>query len=95
MHIEQDTLSKLGKLSMLDIDESKAKDMKKSLEEIIGFMDNLSSINTDDISDTMYFHSKETPLREDEISKSDVSRNVLENAPHSEDDMFIVPKIIE
>ena len=95
MIIEQNTLSKLEKLSMLEIDENKTQDMKKSLEEIIGFMDNLSSISTEEVKDTMYFHSQETPLREDKIYKSDVSSEVLKNAPHSEDSMFIVPKIIE
>lgn len=95
MLIEQDTLKKLEKLSMLEIDENKTENMKKSLEEIIGFMDNLSSIDTSEVKETMYFHSKETPLREDELCKSDVSSDVLKNAPHSEDNMFIVPKIIE
>jgi aspartyl-tRNA(Asn)/glutamyl-tRNA(Gln) amidotransferase subunit C len=95
MHIKQDTLSKLEKLSMLEIDKNKTQDMKKSLEEIIGFMDNLSSIPTDEVKETMYFHSPETPLREDKICKSDVSDDVLANAPHSENSMFIVPKIIE
>lgn len=95
MNINEDTLKKLEKLSMLEIDEGKTEDMKKSLEEIIGFMDNLSSVATNEVKETMYFHSQETPLREDVVFKSDVSSEVLKNAPHSEDNMFIVPKIIE
>ena len=95
MNINDKTLDKLGRLSMINIDEDKKESTKKSLEEIIGFMDNLSSLPTNTIKENMYFHSKETPLREDELSVSDVNKQVLENAPHSEENMFIVPKIIE
>lgn len=95
MHIKQGDIDKLEKLSMINIDIDKKEDMKKSLEEIIGFMDNLSSIDTDDIKESMYFHSKETPLRDDEVKKSSIFNDVLTNAPHSEENMFIVPKIIE
>jgi len=94
MEIAINALEKLEKLSMIKIDDDKKDEMKKSLEDIIDFMDNLSSLDTSNVDDSRFFHTKETPLREDEINQSFVFNDVLENAPQTADNLFIVPKII-
>lgn len=91
MMIDELLLGKLQKLAMIDLSQEEAAEVASNLNEILGFIDNLSSINTDDIA---LGTNAKTPLRDDVPKDSNVALNVLENAPKAQDGFFIVPKII-
>lgn len=92
--LDDGLLHRLEKLGMIEIDESKKEEIKKNLSDILGFVDNISSLDLDDIK--LEAKDMKTPLREDvKQNDSSISRSILENAPDSKDGYFIVPKIIE
>ena len=96
MKIDDALLTKLEKLSYLEIDEDKRAEVISQLSEIVSFVDNLSELDTIDLDPTFGMTDKGTLLRADEPSSSkSVSESILSNAPLSEDNFFIVPKIIE
>lgn len=92
MHIDDSLLSKLEKLSMLKIDEKKRESMQLELSEILGFVENIASV---DVPKDCFEEALKTPLREDEPQNANIAQDVLRHAPKSEDNFFIVPKIIE
>lgn len=92
--LDDGLLHRLEKLGMIEIDENKKEEIKKNLSDILGFVDNISSLDLDDIK--LEAKDMKTPLREDvKQNDSSISRSILENAPDSKDGYFIVPKIIE
>ena len=93
MKIDENLIKKLESLSMVEIDNKSS--MAKDLEEIVEFVENLNEIDTSHIDATFSSLNSSTPLREDEVIKSDVTKEVLKNAPKVKDNFFIVPKIIE
>ena len=93
MKIDESLIKKLESLAMLEIDNKST--MAKDLEEIVEFVENLNEIDTSHIDATFSTLSSSTLLREDEVVKSDVIKDVLKNAPKVKDNFFIVPKIIE
>jgi len=96
LHIDDALLKKLEKLSYLEIADDKREEIISQLSEIVSFVDNLSELDTTDIDPTFGMTDKGTSLREDTTSSSkEVSESILRNAPQSEDNFFIVPKIIE
>jgi aspartyl-tRNA(Asn)/glutamyl-tRNA(Gln) amidotransferase subunit C len=96
MQIDETLLTKLEKLSFLKIEEEKREEVEKELTGILDFMENLNSVNTDGLSDKFFMAENSAFLREDEkVQNREISNTILENAPHREDDFFIVPKIIE
>jgi aspartyl-tRNA(Asn)/glutamyl-tRNA(Gln) amidotransferase subunit C len=96
MQIDDALLTKLEKLSYLEIAEDKREVVIEQLSKIVSFVDNLSELDTTDLNPTFGMTDKGTLLREDEPSSSqEVSESILSNAPLSEDNFFIVPKIIE
>jgi len=96
LQIDDALLTKLEKLSYLKIDDSKRKEVISQLSEIVSFVDNLSELDTTDLDPTFSMTDKGTRLREDDsLASPEVSSSILSNAPHSEDNFFIVPKIIE
>ena len=96
MQIDDALLTKLEKLSYLEIAEDKREEVISQLSKIVSFVDNLSELDTTDMDPTFAMTDKGTQLREDSPSSSkEISESILSNAPLSEDNFFIVPKIIE
>ena len=96
MQIDDALLTKLEKLSYLKIDDNKREEVISQLSEIVSFVDNLSELDTAELDPTFGMTQEGTRLREDKAhSSANVSSSILSNAPHSEDNFFIVPKIIE
>jgi len=96
MQVDDALLTKLEKLSYLHVSEDKREEIIQQLSEIVSFVDNLSELNTDGIESTFAMNDNATPLRDDVVhSDSSISEAILQHAPQSADDFFIVPKIIE
>ncbi len=96
MQVDDALLSKLEKLSFLQISDDKREEIKEQLSEIVSFVDNLSDLNTDGVNANFAMDDSHTRLREDRVKSSPaVSEEILAHAPKSVDNFFIVPKIIE
>ncbi|MGM0518624.1 MAG: Asp-tRNA(Asn)/Glu-tRNA(Gln) amidotransferase subunit GatC [Campylobacterota bacterium] len=96
MTVDDNLIKKLSTLSGLEIDESRKENLKSELGDIINFVENLNEIDVSNIEATFNTVEGGTFLREDE-STQDLkrSKDILDNAPQSEDGYFVVPKIIE
>jgi len=96
MQVDDALLKRLEKLSFLTIADDKREEIIAQLSGIVGFVDNLSELNTENVDENFAMNASGTPVRED-IPACDQSINddILEHAPQSEDHFFIVPKIIE
>ena len=96
MQVDDALLSRLERLSYLHISEEKREEIIAHLSEIVGFVDNLSELDTDGVDASFAMSDAPTPLREDTPScDTTISQSILQHAPKSADDFFIVPKIIE
>ena len=96
MQVDDKLLGKLEKLSFLKVDENKREEIMNQLSEIVGFVDNLSSLNTDGVDDNFAMNQNSTPTREDKVSCDvNINNEIIKNAPQSADHFFVVPKIIE
>jgi len=90
MQVDDALLTRLEKLSYLKVSDDKREEI------IVGFVDNLSELNTDNVDAAFAMSDAATPLREDNIAGDpSIHEAILKHAPKSADDFFIVPKIIE
>ncbi len=92
MQIDDKLLEKLQRLGMIEIEESKKEEIKTQLSEILGFVDNIATLDTQNLAPK---ESAKTPMREDISIESGIESDVLSHAPQAQDNYFIVPKIIE
>jgi aspartyl-tRNA(Asn)/glutamyl-tRNA(Gln) amidotransferase subunit C len=96
MKIDDDLLKKLETLSSLEIEKSKREGTIQQLSEIVEFVENLNELDLDNEEATFTTVAGGTPMREDVPNvNSDIIKTILENAPQSEQNCFVVPKIIE
>ncbi|MEA1919985.1 MAG: Asp-tRNA(Asn)/Glu-tRNA(Gln) amidotransferase subunit GatC, partial [Campylobacterota bacterium] len=96
MQVDNALLSKLEKLSYLTVSENKRAEIIAQMDEMIAFVDNLSELDTDGVSDTFAMTPESTKLRGDiPTCNTQINEDIMRHAPHSDDHFFIVPKIIE
>ena len=93
MKIDEKLVSRLETLSMVEIEDKEK--MANDLAEIVEFVEMLNELDTENIDATFSTLNASTPLREDEVVKNEIIKDILKNAPKSKDGFFIVPKIIE
>jgi aspartyl-tRNA(Asn)/glutamyl-tRNA(Gln) amidotransferase subunit C len=96
MKFDDAMLQRLEKLSMLKIEEGKRAEMIQELEKIVGFVDILGELDTENLDPSFSTLEGGTPMREDTPDENpEVREIILENAPKAKDDYFVVPSIIE
>ena len=93
MRIDETLIKRLENLAMVEIE--KKEEMAKDLAEIVGFVEMLNELNTEDVDATFSTLNNPTPLRDDIPLKNEVITEILQNAPKAKEGFFIVPKIIE
>lgn len=96
MQVDDALLSKLEKLSYLKVSDDKREEIINQLSEIFNFVDNLNELDTEGVSDIFAMNDSATRLREDTPScDTNINKDILSHAPLSDDNFFVVPKIIE
>ena len=92
--MDDQTVRTICYLSKLKLDDEKSKKILSDLDAIIGMIDSLSATNTKNIS-PLYNPLEETARKFNDRIKSDNKEQFLENAPESDENFFLVPKVVD
>ena len=95
MKIDQTLIEKLAKLSQLDFSQEAKSKMEQDLNKILAFVDELNTLNTDDIEPLVYINEEVNKLRKDEIGEHLTKEKALKNAPDKDSDYFKVPTVLK
>ena len=93
--MDNKTVETISYLARLQLDKDKKEKITKDLENIINFVDELQSLNTEDIAPLSNPLEKVAPKREDAVTSKSRKEAFLSNSPESDQDYFIVPKVVE
>ena len=92
--ITKDEVKKVAFLARLELNEDEINNHAEQLEKILGYIEQLEKINTDDVPCTTRAIEVVNVFRKDEMKNSDCSEELLELGPSRENLYFRVPKII-
>tara|TARA_Y100001954_G_C15801257_1_gene600231 strand:+ start:1966 stop:2256 length:291 start_codon:yes stop_codon:yes gene_type:complete len=95
MKIDKKLISDLAKLAKLNFDEKSSKAMENDLKKIIGFVNKLSEIDTDNVDPLIYLSEEINVLRKDNVTSNLSQQEALKNAPKKDSDYILVPKVIK
>lgn len=95
MSIDSKTVTKLGKLSRIRIEDAALEGWAKQISSILGWIEQLSEVPTDGVPELTSVSEVTLPRRKDEITDGNCRDDILKNAPESEYGCFVVPKVIE
>jgi len=93
--MDQETVSTICYLARLEIDKNKSEKIKQDLETIIELIGSLQTIDTSSI-EPLYSPLEMTALTHEDVENSDNKKDqFLENAALSNEDYFLVPRVVE
>ncbi|WP_457596198.1 Asp-tRNA(Asn)/Glu-tRNA(Gln) amidotransferase subunit GatC [Hydrogenimonas sp.] len=96
MKFDDTMLQRLEKLSMLKIEEKRREAMIAELEKIVGFVEILGELDTENLDPSFATIEGGTPMRDDTPAEDpSVRETILKHAPEAKDGFFVVPAIIE
>ena len=93
--MDKKTVTTISYLSRLKIDEEKEEKITNDLENIIKFVDQLNDIDTSDIEPLTNPLEKTAKTRDDIVTADNLKKELLEIAPSSNEDYFLVPRVVE
>lgn len=94
MKITKEEVVHVAGLARLDLDDDDIELYTKQLGDILSYMDALNRIDTEGVPPTSHAIFINNAFREDEVEPSIPAGRALANAPESEDEGFVVPKVI-
>ena len=93
--MDQETVRTICYLARLEINTKKSEKVQNDLKKIITLISELQSIDTLDI-EPLYNPLEKTAIKHEDIEKSDnKKKKFLENASASNEDYFLVPRVVE
>ncbi|MEM8650289.1 MAG: Asp-tRNA(Asn)/Glu-tRNA(Gln) amidotransferase subunit GatC [Pseudomonadota bacterium] len=95
MSVDKDTVKRVAKLARIAVDDSKAEKMQGELNAILGFVEQLNEVDVENVEPMTSVVQMDMKKRVDEVNDGDRVKDITANAPASEDDFFMVPKVIE
>ena len=85
---------KVAKLARLELPDAQLESYTDQLEKILGYVEQLQSIDTENIPPTSRAVEVVNVLREDLVENTSIREDLLNLAPQREDNFFRVPKIL-
>ena len=95
MKVDNKLIYDLSRLAKLNFDEQTIEEMKSDFENILGFVDKLSEIDTEGVEPLIYLSDEANVLRDDEIDEEVPQDQALKNAPNKDSDYFKVPTVLK
>ena len=93
--IDESLVRHIAELSRLTMDDAEVRSMARELSVIVGYIDQLRSLPTDDVSPAAHPSSIHNVFREDEAADSYDPETALGNAPQQHAGFFCVPRVLD
>lgn len=95
MTISQNELEQIARLAYLETDAEQASTLSAEINSIMNFVDNLRSVDTNNVAPLYHPFDLHQRLREDKVSENECLAQLEEIAPLFEEGLYLVPKVID
>jgi len=95
MSLDKATVRSIATLARIEVAEDELEPLAGELSNIIGFVEQLSEVDTTGVEPMTSVADLELPRRQDVVTDGGYPEKVLANAPERFEDFFLVPKVVE
>ncbi len=95
MSFSNDDIKKVAKLSRIRIDDNQLEQYTSDIQKVLGFMEQLNELNTDNVEPMANPFDGVQVLRSDEIKDGGYPEIIVKNATDDMMNFFTVPKVVE
>ena len=95
MSVDAATVKRIGRLARIRIEEEEVAGYQKELNAILGFVEQLGEVNVDGVEAMTSVTPMQLRRRDDVVTDGNYAEKIVKNAPLTEDNFFMVPKVVE
>lgn len=95
MSVDISTVKRVAHLARIAVSDDDAERMTGELNAILGFVEQLNEVDVDGIEPMTSVTPMDMRMREDKVTDGGIAAAVVANAPVTEDNFFVVLKVVE
>lgn len=95
MSVDLATVKRVARLSRIAVTDEEAGRMMGELNGILGFVEQLSEVNVSGVEPMTSVTPITMRRRADAVTDGDKAADVVANAPATDQNFFLVPKVVE
>ncbi len=95
MSVDASTVRRIAHLARIAVAEDEIEHLKGELNAILAFVEQLSEVNIDGVEAMTSVMPMRMKQRADVVTDGDIAANIVKNAPATDDNFFLVPKVVE
>ena len=95
MSIDANTVRRIAHLARIAVAEDEVEHLKGELNTILAFVAQLSEVNVEGIEPMTSVTPMAMKKRADIVTDGGIAEDIVKNAPASDDNFFLVPKVVE
>lgn len=95
MKLSREEVLQIASLARLELTESEIENYGSQLSDILAHFASLQNVDTSSVSETTSSLKSELPFRKDEVSPFPSMDKLIEIAPETTQNQFVVPAIFE
>ena len=95
MSVDADTVRRIAHLARIAVAEDEVAHLQGELNAILAFVEQLSEVDVSGVSPMTSVTPMKMKMRADQVTDGGVAAEIVKNAPASDDNFFLVPKVVE
>lgn len=95
MSVDIATVRRVARLARIAVDDDDAERMTGELNAILGFVEQLGEVDVTGVEPMTSVTPMEMKKRDDVVTDGNKPDDIVANAPASDENFFLVPKVIE
>lgn len=95
MSVDLATVKRVAHLARISVPEADLPRLQGELNAILGFVEQLNEVDVDGVEPMTSVTPMAMTQRADIVDDGEIADRIVANAPASEDNYFMVPKVIE
>lgn len=93
--VNEDTVRRIAHLARLKVTDAEAANLKGELNAILKWVEQLGEVDTKGVEPMTSTVAMSLKQRDDVVTDGGIAAEIVKNAPMSEDNLFVVPKVVE
>jgi aspartyl-tRNA(Asn)/glutamyl-tRNA(Gln) amidotransferase subunit C len=95
MSVDQDTVRRIARLARIAIADEHVPHLQGELNAILSFIEQLNEVDVAGVEPMTSVTPMRMKKRADEVTDGGYPDKIVANAPATEDNFFLVPKVVE
>ena len=95
MSVDKDTVRRIARLARIALEEERVEPMVNELNGIFAWVEQLGEVNVEGVEPMTSAVAHKLKMRDDKVTAGGDAKAITANAPMSEDNFFVVPKVVE